>query len=73
MRVVVLTNFAGLGFSYSAGEEIDVPEKLAVEWLKAGFVALSPEEEMETATQGENETAVIGRKKKKKVKGDGGA
>ena len=57
MRVLVLKSFVSPGLSYAAGEEADIPDSLAVEWVRVGFLQrLEPEPEVAVSRPAEVRT-----------------
>ena len=56
MKVKILVSLAGENFSYSAGEIVDLDDKVAAEWIKIGFAEPL---ELEEAVVKQPETAAI--------------
>lgn len=42
MRIKVLKSLAGLDFSYSSGQVIDIDDNIAQEWIAAGLAEAVP-------------------------------
>lgn len=63
MRVRILVSIAGLDFSYVPGQIVDMPDDKAAAWIDGGNAERVGRE---TAAKEQNETAVMGKARRRK-------
>lgn len=64
MKVKIKTSLAGLDFSYVEGDEPDLPDAIAQQWVSAGVAELLVEEKKTSEDSSEESEKQVKRKKK---------